>query len=179
MEYDVSATDEDMPVDTLTYSFQGSVAAGATLNSTNGHFSWTPSTANGTNFFTIRVTDSGSPALYDELTLAVVVSAANGAPSLSLGTARVTEAFAHFETFANNTGSGLVMFRQPNFSSTTTNYLGTQTNYTRVTNEIPGGNPNAGARALAVSWNLEPARVIIGCSLAPAAPRIFQTQRLI
>ena len=155
VEYDAIARDDDTPLDTLTFSFVGSAPSGATLNSTNGHFSWVPATANGTNYVTIWVTDSGSPPLYDELTLVIVVVPANGAPVLSLGTARVAEPVVTFETFTNNTPTGTILFRKPDFSSSTTNYLGTQTNYTRVTNSFPAGNVNAGSKALVAQWNFK------------------------
>jgi hypothetical protein len=155
VEYEARATDEDSPADTLTYSFVGTPPSGATLDSVTGDFAWTPTTANGTNYVTIRVTDSGTPALYDELTLVIVVSPANSEPTLMLSTARVSEPVVTFQTFTNNTPNGTVMFRQPSFSPSTTNYLGTQTNYTRVTNSIPAGNPNTGGKVLVAQWNFK------------------------
>ncbi|MDB6027696.1 MAG: hypothetical protein JWM68_3919, partial [Verrucomicrobiales bacterium] len=155
VEYDASATDADLPADSLSFSFVGTAPAGATLNSVSGHFAWTPSTANGTNYITIRVTDTGSPALSDELTLVIVVVPTNAAPVLSLGTARVTEAIANFETFANNTADGAILFRQPGFSSSTANYLTTATNFSRVTNSFPAGNVNAGGKVLVAQWTFK------------------------
>lgn len=173
VEYDANASDDDLPGDTLTYSFLGSAPSGATLDSATGHFTWTPPTANGTNYVTIRVTDSGTPALYDELTLVIVVSPVNAAPVLSLGTARVTEPVVSFETFTNNTPNGIVLFRAPSFSSSTTNYLGTQTNYTRVTNSFPAGNANAGGKVLVVNWNFKTGTTDYWVRLTTANPTVL------
>jgi uncharacterized repeat protein (TIGR03803 family) len=48
--------------------------AGASINSGTGVFSWTPSTA-GTFSVKVRITDNGSPVLYDEETITVTVTA--------------------------------------------------------------------------------------------------------
>ncbi|MEX6687057.1 Ig-like domain-containing protein [Danxiaibacter flavus] len=58
----------------LTYSLIGA-PSGATINSTTGAFSWKPA-AIGNFTFKVRVTDNGSPALYDEETITVTVKAA-------------------------------------------------------------------------------------------------------
>lgn len=155
VEYTASATDADLPTDTLTYSLVGTPPSGATINSSSGIFTWTPTTANGTNYAIIRVTDNGAPALYDELTLIIVVSPVNAAPTLSLGTARIVEPIATFESFNDDTPNGTVMFRQPSYSSTTTNFLGTTSNYTRVTTSFPTGNAKAGSKVLAAQWGFK------------------------
>ena len=56
-----------------------------------------------------------------------------------------------FESFANGTGSGTVMFRAPNFSGSTSAFLETTPGVTSVTNAFPPGNNSA--RALRVSWS--------------------------
>ncbi len=156
VEYGAAADDDDLPADTLTYSFTGTPPAGATLVATNGFFSWTPTVANGTNYVVIRVTDSGTPALYDELTLAIVVSASNNAPTLSLSAARVAESIVNFETFANNTANDQILFRKPANSATTTNFIDTvATNYTAVVSSFPAGNANAATRAMKVGWTFK------------------------
>ncbi len=48
--------------------------AGAAINATSGVFNWTP-TATGSYTFTVRVTDNGSPVLYDEEQITVMVTA--------------------------------------------------------------------------------------------------------
>src|SRR3989454_12505037 len=61
-----SASDADLPANTLTFSLV-SAPAGVNLNPSNGVLSWTPSQAQGasTNLITLRVTDSGAPPLSD------------------------------------------------------------------------------------------------------------------
>ena len=57
-----SASDIDLPADTLTFSLIGA-PAGAAIHAASGVFSWTPSLAQGPAeyTFTIRVTDLGRP----------------------------------------------------------------------------------------------------------------------
>jgi hypothetical protein len=156
VEWEAEAVDADLPGDTLTWSFVGAAPAGATLVATNGHFTWTPTSANGSNEVVIRVTDSGVPALYDELTLVVVVSPVNNAPTLAATSARVTEKVVTFETFAAGTANEAVMFKKPANSTTTSSYIDTNaTNYTTVTSSFPSGNANAGARALRATWSFK------------------------
>jgi hypothetical protein len=71
-----SATDADIPANTLTFTLDPGAPAGATIT-TNGLFTWTPSTnqAPGTNSITVRVTDDGSPPLSDAKTFTIVVNA--------------------------------------------------------------------------------------------------------
>src|SRR5205823_11951936 len=59
-----SATDADIPANTLTFSLV-SPPAGMTINGSSGAISWTPSEAQGpsTNTITVVVTDNGVPAL--------------------------------------------------------------------------------------------------------------------
>ena len=47
---------------------------GATINATTGAFSWTPAAA-GTFSVKVRVTDNGSPILYDDEIVTVTVTA--------------------------------------------------------------------------------------------------------
>src|SRR6266702_719734 len=72
------ATDADIPANSLTFTLDPGAPAGATINATNGVFSWTP--PNGfspaTNTVTIRVTDDGSPPLSDAKTFTIAVVSA-------------------------------------------------------------------------------------------------------
>ena len=151
------ATDDDIPANSLTFSLTGSVPSGATINSASGLFTWTPPTSVLTNFvITVRVTDNGNPPLYSEQQFNVAIVPTNTAPTLILSTASVTEPIVNYETFANNTANGAVMFKAPNFATTTSAYIDTQTNYTRITNSIPTGNTNSvGSRALVARWNFK------------------------
>ena len=69
-----SATDPDLPAQTLTYSLDPGAPAGATIDVTNGVLQWTPAQAEaGTNTITVRVSDNGLPNLSDAWTFTVNV----------------------------------------------------------------------------------------------------------
>jgi uncharacterized repeat protein (TIGR03803 family) len=63
--------------------------AGATINAINGVFSWTPSTI-GTFTVKVRITDNGSPVLYDEEQITVTVSSAT-VSTTAMAPAEITE----------------------------------------------------------------------------------------
>ncbi len=69
-------SDTDVPAQTLSYSLTGTVPAGATINSSTGVFSWTPTAAQAGQIhtFSVRVTDNGSPNLFDEEQISVGVA---------------------------------------------------------------------------------------------------------
>jgi hypothetical protein len=60
-----TATDADLPPQTLTFGPANVFPANATVNSSNGVFSWRPlvAQANTTNLIAVEVTDNGSPNL--------------------------------------------------------------------------------------------------------------------
>ncbi|HVU26435.1 MAG TPA: glycoside hydrolase [Verrucomicrobiae bacterium] len=72
-----TATDSDLPPQTLTFSPVNSLPANATINSSNGIFNWRPlvSQANTTNLIQIQVTDNGSPNLSATNSFNVIVNA--------------------------------------------------------------------------------------------------------
>ena len=151
--FDVAAGDDDG--DTITYSIT-SGPTGATINSSTGTITWTPPVGASTNTITVRATDNGTPALWDEQSVTVIVAPANTAPVLSLGTARATESVVNYETFTNNTPNEQVMFKKPANSATTSAYIDTAaTNYTSVTTSFPAGNANAAAKVLKVGWTFK------------------------
>ena len=76
--FTATATDPDAG-QTRTFSLGAGAPAGATINGSTGAFSWTP-TAVGTPSVTVRVTDNGSPALFDEEAITVTVTAAANRP---------------------------------------------------------------------------------------------------
>ena len=81
--FTATATDSDVPANTLTFSLEAGAPAGSTINGSTGAFSWTPA-ANGTFPVTVRVTDNGSPALFDNEAISITVSAApNQAPTVT------------------------------------------------------------------------------------------------
>src|SRR5207249_2279926 len=79
-----TATDADLPANTLTFSLV-SGPAGVSINPTTGVLTWTPTAGQGpsTNVITVKVTDNGVPALSDSKSFAVAVTHANSAPVLS------------------------------------------------------------------------------------------------
>ncbi|MDB6031447.1 MAG: N-acetylmuramoyl-L-alanine amidase, partial [Verrucomicrobiales bacterium] len=85
ISFTVLGTDSDIPLQTLSYSLDAGAPAGATINPTNGLFTWTPTEAQGpsTNTLTIRVSDNGSPALQGSRTFTITVYELNTPPVLS------------------------------------------------------------------------------------------------
>ena len=86
--------DQDIPANGLTYSLQGVVPAGATIDSTTGVFSWTPTNAQlGLQSVTVRVTDGDAPFLFAEQIASITVNAqSNQAPVLApIGNRTVSE----------------------------------------------------------------------------------------
>jgi hypothetical protein len=83
LSFSASASDDDLPANTLSYSLVGA-PGGASINSSTGAFSWTPGEADGgsTFTFTVKVTDNGSPAHSDEEEIDVTVGEVNAAPTL-------------------------------------------------------------------------------------------------
>ena len=84
LSFTATATDVDLPANTLTFSLQGSPPAGAAINPVTGAFTWTPAETQGPGVYpiTIRVTDDGSPNLFNEETINVTVNEVNVAPVL-------------------------------------------------------------------------------------------------
>jgi hypothetical protein len=71
-----SATDPDLPAQTLTYRLEPGAPAGASIGATNGVLVWTPAQAEaGTNAIAVRVTDNGVPSLSDAKAFTVNVLA--------------------------------------------------------------------------------------------------------
>jgi hypothetical protein len=78
LTFTATATDTDAPAQTLVFSLIGA-PAGATITA-GGAFSWMPTDGpSQTATFVVRVTDNGSPALFDEETITVTVT--NVAPT--------------------------------------------------------------------------------------------------
>lgn len=87
-----SATDPDVPPNTLTYSLGASSPATATINPNTGLFTWTPddSFINTTNPVTVQVTDNGTPPLSDSKVFDVFVVARPSIQSILLSNDVVT-----------------------------------------------------------------------------------------
>ncbi|WP_082893819.1 tandem-95 repeat protein [Rufibacter ruber] len=84
LSFTVSATDGDVPANTLSYALINA-PLGATINATTGVFSWMPTEIQGPDVyvFTVRVLDNGSPAKYADQQVKVTVEEVNEAPVLS------------------------------------------------------------------------------------------------
>ncbi|MBI4660184.1 MAG: hypothetical protein HY735_15195 [Verrucomicrobia bacterium] len=87
LTFTVSATDADVPAQSLTFSLGAGAPIGASITP-NGNFSWTPSESQGgqTHSFTVIVTDNGTnpPNLSDGETFTVTVNEVNLAPVSSI-----------------------------------------------------------------------------------------------
>ena len=82
LSFTATATDPNLG-DSLTFSLEGSPPAGAAITA-GGAFTWTPTEAQGAGVYaiTIRVTDDGTPAMWDEETINVTVAEINNPPVL-------------------------------------------------------------------------------------------------
>ncbi|RPI78242.1 MAG: hypothetical protein EHM41_25795, partial [Chloroflexi bacterium] len=72
LTFTASATDEDLPQNTLTYSLEGA-PAGAAINSTTGLFTWTPTTADIYTFDVVVNDGTGMENAADKETIKVTV----------------------------------------------------------------------------------------------------------
>jgi hypothetical protein len=78
LAFTASATDADLPANTLTFSLSGTVPAGAAIDPATGAFSWTPTEAqSGSATFTVVVSDG---TLTDSEEITVTVNEVNVAP---------------------------------------------------------------------------------------------------
>lgn len=75
LTFTATASDADLPANTLTFSLDAGAPAGASIHPTTGVFTWTPSEAQGLGIFpvTVRVTDNGIPVLDDFENLNILV----------------------------------------------------------------------------------------------------------
>ena len=85
LAFTVSATDADVPAQTLTYSLDAGAPAGAVIVANTGAFSWTTSASEATGDYpvTIRVTDNGNPAKDDFETITITVTGSLPAPRVA------------------------------------------------------------------------------------------------
>ncbi len=85
VQFTVSATDGDVPTQSLAYSLDAGAPSGASINASTGQFTWTTTEADGPGAYpvTVRVTDNGSPALSDSQSFTVTVNEKNASPMLA------------------------------------------------------------------------------------------------
>ncbi|GIK36271.1 MAG: hypothetical protein BroJett011_01040 [Chloroflexota bacterium] len=83
LTFTATASDSDLPPNTLTFSLVNA-PSGATINSSTGAFTWTPSETQGPGSYilTVIVNDNGNPALTDSETITITVNEVNQAPVL-------------------------------------------------------------------------------------------------
>ena len=110
LAFTATATDSDLPADTLTFSLDAaSITAGMTIDANTGAFSWTPTESQGgsTPSVTITVTDDGTGNLIDSETFTITVAEVNTAPVLgAIGNQNVDE-LANLNFTATATDSDL------------------------------------------------------------------------
>ena len=91
LTFTATATDADLPADTLTYSLSGGVPSGASIDASSGMFTWTPTEAQGPGTYTFTVVVSDATAT-DSETITVTVHEVNSAPILEpIGNKTVAE----------------------------------------------------------------------------------------
>ncbi|MFO1512374.1 MAG: lamin tail domain-containing protein [Verrucomicrobiota bacterium] len=73
LNFTASASDTNVPAQTLTFSLGAGAPAGASINASSGQFHWTPTTAPSTNNISVIVTDSGTPSLSATQSFQVIV----------------------------------------------------------------------------------------------------------
>ncbi|HET9252235.1 MAG TPA: PKD domain-containing protein [Candidatus Eisenbacteria bacterium] len=83
LSFQATATDADLPAQSLTFSLGQSTPPGATIHPTTGQFSWTLPSEFGSHTVTIIVTDNGTPAMSDFQSFLVTVLSENDPPVLN------------------------------------------------------------------------------------------------
>ena len=84
LSFQAMASDQDLPVDDLTFSLDSAAIALGMSITPAGVFSWTPTELQGGSDYqaTITVTDDGTPSLDDSETITITVNEVNVAPVL-------------------------------------------------------------------------------------------------
>ena len=83
LTFTATASDIDLPPDTLTFSFDGVVPAGASIDPNTGVFTWTPTEAQGPGSFELNII-VGDGSLGDLETVVIIVAEVNLPPALDL-----------------------------------------------------------------------------------------------
>ncbi|TWU37529.1 tRNA nuclease WapA precursor [Novipirellula aureliae] len=105
ISFQATATDVDLPANTLTYTLGTDAPTGATIDPATGQFRWTPEAlfVTSTVPITLTVTDSGTPALSDSKTFNVSITGCDSGLDASLNDWTV------FESGGSETGKGNVV----------------------------------------------------------------------
>ncbi len=90
LAFTATATDSNVPAQTLTWTLLAGEPTGAIIASNTGAFGWVPGEAQGGGVFnlSVRVSDSGSPSLSATQSFSVTVLKTNSAPALAIGGGR-------------------------------------------------------------------------------------------
>ncbi len=94
LTFTATATDHDIPVQTLTFSLAGNIPAGASIDPSTGVFTWTPTGAQGPASYTFDVVVSDG-SLTDSETITVTVTDATP-PTSAVQALPVTESTTKF-----------------------------------------------------------------------------------
>jgi hypothetical protein len=153
-----SATDPDAPANGITYSLENA-PPGMTISATTGAITWTPGEDDGPDDHqvTVRATDNGSPSLYAVTSFTVTVNEVNVAPVLTVPTSTTKlYDFAAFDA-TDDEPNGVVMFRQPSFSSTSSSFLDATPNETVLVSypEFPDADGNGSLKVLKTSFSIK------------------------
>ncbi|MEI7730395.1 MAG: lamin tail domain-containing protein [Verrucomicrobiota bacterium] len=99
----ITATDPDLPAQTLTFSLEPGAPTGAIIQSNTGLFSWTPTKSQGGSNYVIgvRVTDDGTPPLSDAQSFNLMVMKTNSTPVLTVPTNYFVTPEEQLLTFTN------------------------------------------------------------------------------
>jgi hypothetical protein len=103
-----SATDADIPANTLTFSLV-LPPAGLSINPNTGAINWTPTEAQGpsVNTITVVVTDNGSPPLSSTNSFTVTVNEVNSAPNLTVPPSQTINELTTLSVSASATDSDI------------------------------------------------------------------------
>ncbi|MDB6028310.1 MAG: wapA 2, partial [Verrucomicrobiales bacterium] len=134
LSFIVPVADPDLPAQQMTFSLEPGAPAGASLNSTNGLFSWTPTAAQGpsSNLVTIRVTDNGVPPMTLTRSFSIIVNdkvPVFATPAVVSGKLQVTWSSLTGQNYEVQTSTNLVNWTTVatnSASGSTTTYLDPQ-----------------------------------------------------
>lgn len=162
-----SATDSDVPANSVTYSIAG--PPGIAINPSSGAISWTSNEDDGgqTYQITVTATDNGVPVLKGIRTFNVTINEANAAPVITVGAMNDSNPFAQFDELDDESTDGKnnsTLFRVPYFSATTTQFLDS-TSFSYVTNVLPQTSGNSSYQALYVNMNFKTGTTSPWCRL--------------
>jgi hypothetical protein len=104
-QFQLVASDPDIPTNTLTFSLPQGGPIGLSLDPVQGLLSWTPTEAQGPGQYNIvvRFTDNGSPSLFDEKSFQLTVNEVNNPPVITPILPQVIEELSTFTYYVKAT----------------------------------------------------------------------------